>query len=131
MPSITNCYSRTTTNNLTKEFEVKSFKTQMLLIAVSIVSVSLAQAEEKLKVDREAVNNACSQEATTAGCPDLKVGKGLLKCFKEYHSKHSDFKPGAGCDDALKKLRADRKEMHKEKRAMKHQEKAEEKKDTK
>ena len=83
MPSITNCYSSTTTNNLTKEFEVKSFKTQMLLIAVSILSVSLAQAEEKLKVDREAVNNACSQEATTAGCPDLKVGKGLLKCFKE------------------------------------------------
>lgn len=110
---------------------MNTLKTQIVVIVASLLTFSFAHADEKLKMDRESVNSACSQEATTAGCSGMKVGKGLLKCIKEYHEKHSDFKPGAGCEGALAKLREDRKEIRKAKKEAKHDQKVEEKKDSK
>ena len=65
--------------------------------------------KEELKNDREAINNACTSEATTAGCGSEKVGTGLLKCIHAYKQAHKkDFKVSDGCKSAMQKLHADK-----------------------
>lgn len=83
------------------------------IFITGLASSALAQ-NEQLKSDRDAVNNACSAEATTAGCGTEKVGTGLLKCLHAYKKAHKkDFSFSEGCKSAMKKLHADRQEKNK------------------
>ncbi len=71
--------------------------------------------KEELKKDAQAVNVACQEEAKAAGCEGKEVGKGLLKCVREYRKANKEFKVSDGCKDALKELRAERKKHKAEK----------------
>lgn len=65
--------------------------------------------KEELKTDREAINNSCMAEATTAGCGSEKVGTGLIKCIHAYKQAHKkDFKLSDGCKSAMQKLHNDK-----------------------
>ena len=74
-----------------------------------------ATGKAEIKKDIQAVNVACQEEAKTAGCEGKEVGKGLLKCVREYRKANKDFKVSDGCKDALKDLRAERKKHKAEK----------------
>ncbi len=89
-------------------------KNILMTLTVALFSVSAMAQNGELKQDKEAVDSACSAEAKTANCGDAKVGTGLLKCgYKKEHKK--EFTISDGCKSAMKKLKADGKEM-KEKR---------------
>lgn len=98
------------------------------VLLVSMMSLSMfaasVQAEEasvppaaqptveqkaELKSDRVAATAACQEEAKIAGCSDKVVGKGMLKCIRQYKKSHKDFKIGDSCKAAGKELRKDRK----------------------
>lgn len=86
----------------------------LLLTLVLASSISAFAADgakkEELKADREAVNNACKTEGTTAGCGDQKVGTGLLKCIHKYKKAHrEEFKISEGCKSAMQELHKDKK----------------------
>ena len=97
---------------------------KMLIVALFALSTSaMAQNQpatsgehhhEKnptVKADAQAVDNACTAEAKTAGCGDEVVGKGLLKCIHAYKHAHKDFKVSDGCHAAIEKLHSDKKEI--------------------
>jgi hypothetical protein len=90
-------------------------KIKILILSLSLISLN-ALAEENLKADRDAVNNACSADAQTAGCGSEVVGKGLLKCLHSYKKSHSEFKFSDSCKQSMKKLRSDKKELKSEKK---------------
>jgi hypothetical protein len=91
-------------------------KNILMTLTVALFSVSAMAQNGELKQDKEAVDSACSAEAKTANCGDAKVGTGLLKCIHGYKKEHKkEFTISDGCKSAMKKLKADRKEM-KEKR---------------
>ena len=79
------------------------------LISVFLLLAFTVHAEENKSADAQAVDAACSQEATTAGCGTEKVGTGLLKCLHAYKKEHKDFKFSDGCKSAMKTMHADRK----------------------
>ena len=81
----------------------------MLISVLLFTSVTIVYAAENKSADAQAVDAACTQEATTASCNNEKVGTGLLKCIHAYKKAHSDFKISDGCKAALKQLRADKK----------------------
>lgn len=91
---------------------MKSYRYQLFVVGAALMVNSLAFADMKseMKTDREAINKACTQEATTAGCADKVVGKGLMKCLHSYRKEHKDFKLGEGCESTIKKLKEDRKQ---------------------
>jgi hypothetical protein len=64
--------------------------------------------KEELKMDRDAVNSSCTNEAATAGCGSEQVGTGLLKCIHAYKQTHKEFKVSDGCKTAMHKLHADK-----------------------
>ncbi len=78
------------------------------LVSISFATTAFAQ-NDQLKADREAVNNACTSEAATAGCGSEKVGTGLLKCIHAYKKAHKkDFTISDACKGSMKKLKEDR-----------------------
>lgn len=79
--------------------------TLVLMFGMSNVSL----AKENSSANAEAVNTACSQEASSAGCGTEKVGSGLLKCLRKYKKENKEFKFSDGCKSAMKTLRADKK----------------------
>jgi hypothetical protein len=81
----------------------------ILVAAFLVSSISFAQAKENKSADAQAVDTACTQEATTASCGNEKVGTGLLKCIHAYKKANKDFKISDGCKAAMKTLRADKK----------------------
>lgn len=85
-----------------------------LLLTLSLTSLtvfSLAHADEKLKADRDGVNQACVSDAKIAGCDGQVVGKGLIKCLHKYKREHKkDFKFSDGCKSSLEKLHSDKKD---------------------
>ena len=102
-------------------------KKSMMILTIGLFAVIFsgerAQAENQekdehkaqMEAGRNAVESACSAEATSTGCAGKEVGKGLLKCMHEYKKANKDFKFSDGCKDATKNLKHDRKEhkMHK------------------
>ena len=80
----------------------------VLISALLAASISLSHAEESQNPLAQAVNTACAQEGTTAGCGTEKVGTGLIKCIGAYKKGHKDFKASEGCREAMKKLRVAR-----------------------
>ncbi len=87
-------------------------KLQLAAVAMlTSLSISFAYADAKsdMKANREAVNEACSVEATTAGCSGQKVGKGLIKCVQSYKKSNKEFKVSDGCKAAIEKMHESRK----------------------
>lgn len=81
-----------------------------ILMIVSIITfAAISNAKENTSADAQAVDNACTQEGTTAGCGNEKVGTGLLKCIHGYKKAHKDFKISEGCHAAMKQMHTDRK----------------------
>ncbi len=109
-------------------------KKMMMMLTTGLFAVSfsgqlsLADNHEKgehkaqMEAQRNAVESACSAEATATGCAGKEVGKGLLKCMHEYKKANKDFKFSDGCKEATKDLKHERKEHRK------HKKEAEEKK---
>ncbi len=104
----------------------KYLKILSSLVVASVVQISMVHAEDqssgndKLSQDRTVVNESCKTEATTAGCGDQVVGKGLLRCIRKYKKEHKkEFQISDNCKSAMKQLKEDREE-HKGK---KHEEK--------
>ena len=101
-------------------------KKMMMILTIGLFAVSFsgerAQADNhakgehkaQMEAQRNAVESACSAEATETGCTGMEVGKGLLKCMHEYKKAHKDFKFSDGCKEATKDLKHERKEhkMH-------------------
>ncbi len=85
--------------------------TVRILLASALFFAATANAHamnEKLKEDAQAINAACKADASTAGCGNEVVGKGLLKCLRNYKQAHKEYKFSQGCRDAMKQLREDR-----------------------
>ena len=90
-----------------------SIAMKMLFAATLAFSFSaVANAEEKglLKEDAQVINAACQPEAAATGCGGEVVGKGLLKCMGAYKKAHRDFRFSPGCRDAMKRMRADKRD---------------------
>jgi hypothetical protein len=83
----------------------------VILTAAMVFGLSLvANAKENTSPDAQAIDSACTQEASTAGCGSEKVGTGLLRCIHAYRKEHKkDFKISDGCKSAMKKMHEDRK----------------------
>ncbi len=79
-----------------------------ILIAALMMTMT-SQAKENTTADAQAVNSACTADATTASCGTEKVGTGLLKCLHAYKKAHSEFKFSDSCKIAMKTMRKDRK----------------------
>lgn len=77
-----------------------------------------AKGEHKAEMEagRNAVESACTAEASETGCTGKEVGKGLLKCMHEYKKAHKDFKFSDACKNATKDLKHERKEFRKHKK---------------
>jgi hypothetical protein len=87
-----------------------SIATRALMTAAILgISVHAYAADAAMSGDAKAVNSACQAEATTAGCGQEVVGKGLLKCIGAYKKAHQDFKISDGCHNAVKQMSHDRK----------------------
>ncbi|MBC7419844.1 MAG: hypothetical protein H7328_03865 [Bdellovibrio sp.] len=82
---------------------------KLMLIPVLAFSFGLSIAHADMKADREVVNEACKQDAVTAGCEGKTVGKGLMMCLQSYRKAHKDFKLSDACKDATKKVRKEKK----------------------
>lgn len=81
-----------------------------LVIALGIHSAAFANPlTAQDKADATNINTACVQDAATAGCSGEVVGKGLLKCLRNYKKANASFKFTPGCQAALKEFREDRK----------------------
>ncbi|MCK6598952.1 MAG: hypothetical protein L6Q37_11355 [Bdellovibrionaceae bacterium] len=64
--------------------------------------------------EKEAVKSQCASEAMTAGCKDMEVGQGFIKCLHDYKKKNKkDFKFSDSCKEALRGFKAHRKELKK------------------
>jgi hypothetical protein len=84
-----------------------------LAAAALVLAASSAYAvDATTQANAEAVNAACSADATTAGCTDKVVGTGLVKCLADYKKAHPEFKFSEGCKAATTKGFADYKAAH-------------------
>lgn len=91
---------------------------RVLLAAACLAGFALnahADKNPQLKADAQQINTACQQDAQDAGCGNMVVGKGLLKCMHEYKKTHKGHKFSAGCRSAMKEMREDRKEARERK----------------
>lgn len=90
--------------------------TQLVAAIASLFVISVTafadESKELRKEDAQAVNQACASDASTAGCGQDLVGKGLLKCIHAYKKAHKDFKVSQGCHQAMKKRHDDHKESN-------------------
>lgn len=77
--------------------------------------LSFAHAKGEMKVQREAVNAACAEDAKTAGCEGKEMGKGLMKCIHAHKKSDANFKMTESCEKAVGDMKAARKE-HKSKK---------------
>jgi len=83
---------------------------KLILTSALIVFSQVSMAAESQKPEAQAVNSACAQEATTAGCSSEKVGTGLLKCLHNYKREHKkEFKFSDSCKMAMKTLKESKK----------------------
>ncbi len=86
-------------------------KNHLKIISVLVVAFavhSAAFAESNRKEDAAKVNTACAKDAQTAGCAGEVVGKGLLKCLKNYKRTDKSFKVSSDCKAAIGQLREDK-----------------------
>lgn len=79
-------------------------------------------AGESKRAEAQAVDQACAQDAQTAGCGNAQVGTGLIKCIHAYKKEHKDFKVSEGCRDSFKKLKEAKRERREEKQEEKKSE---------
>jgi hypothetical protein len=91
-----------------KEKKIMLQKT-LIMASLSLMAVTAFGADPVKQADRQAIDSACSAEASTAQCGADKVGTGLLKCIHAYKQKNSAFTLSAGCKSAIEQLRADKK----------------------
>ncbi len=84
-----------------------------------------AEIKQKIEAQRNAVETACSEDATKTGCAGKEVGEGLLKCMKAFKEANKDFTFSESCKNARKELHKDRKELKADKKAFKDERKAE------
>lgn len=104
-------------------------KKMIMLLTISLFAIGFSgeqaladhheKGEHKAEMDaqRNAVESACTAEASTSGCAGKEVGKGLLKCMHAYKKANKDFKFSDSCKNATKELKHDRKEHKKDKEA--------------
>ena len=79
-----------------------------VLVLGTFLTLNLANAD--MASDKQSIDNACTQEASTAGCGNDQVGTGLLKCIHAYKKANQQtFKISDGCKAAMKQLHVDRK----------------------
>lgn len=85
--------------------------TRVLFVATIIGFQSFSAFAEG---EKEAVKSQCANEAVTAGCKDMEVGQGFIKCLHDYKKKNKkEFKFSDSCKEALRSLKAHRKELKK------------------
>lgn len=89
-------------------------KTTTLVLAFLIATTSaFAQDKAATGADAQAIDQACTAEAQTAGCGSEQVGTGLLKCIHAYKKAHrKDFKISDGCKEAMQKMHQDHAGKH-------------------
>jgi len=95
-----------------------NMKTLMISLLLALALPALAddaapaagKGKEAKGADAQAIDTACAGDAATAGCGDMKVGTGLLKCLGTYRKAHKDFKASEACHAAIGKAHIDRKE---------------------
>ena len=75
------------------------------LIAASTIFFGYAKAD--IETDKQGINTACTQEATTASCGTGQVGTGLVKCLQAYKKTNPSFQYSAACKTAITTLKAD------------------------
>jgi len=79
--------------------------TKGILCVLMLFAFSSARADEAaVKADAQAVDSACTADASKAGCGNEKVGTGLMKCLHAYKEAHKDFKISDGCHDSMRKM---------------------------
>ncbi len=83
-----------------------------------------AEIKQKIQAQKDAVEAACSEDATKTGCAGTEVGEGLLKCMKTFKEAHKDFTFSDSCKNARKELHEERKELKADMKAFKDQRKA-------
>ena len=86
-----------------------------------------AEIKQKIQAQKDAVEAACSEDATKTGCAGQQVGEGLLKCMKAFKEAHKDFTFSESCKNARQELREERKEIKADMKAYKEKFKAEKK----
>ena len=86
-------------------------KITILALMFAMSSVSFAARHEAKGPDAQAVDQQCQADASTAGCNDMKVGTGLLKCLHKYKKANKSFKFSDACKTAMKQMRHDRKKQ--------------------
>lgn len=69
---------------------------------------ALKEFRINLNADAQALVVACTKEAATAECGNLKVSTGLLSCIKNYEKKHNNYKISAPCQAAFNQINYDR-----------------------
>lgn len=76
------------------------------LVLTSALSIAQA-ATVNTGADAQNIDNSCSTDAKTAGCPDAKVGTGLLKCLRAYKKANPTYKFSPTCKTAKMKMKED------------------------
>jgi hypothetical protein len=71
--------------------------------------------KEGLQDERNAVQDACVEEAKAANCGDKIVGKGLLKCIHEHKKASKEFKISDSCKTAMRTLKDERRKVKEKK----------------
>ena len=87
---------------------MKALTIAILALSCLVTSNSFADQNPAIDADKQAINSACSADASTAGCGSEVVGKGLLKCLHMYKKANPSFKFSDGCKAAMKQLHADK-----------------------
>jgi hypothetical protein len=80
--------------------------------ALFLASASAYAVDATTQANAEAINAACTTDASTAGCTGKVVGTGLLKCIADYKKAHPEFTYSEGCKTAAAKGMADYKAAH-------------------
>jgi hypothetical protein len=62
---------------------------KILMTALFLSIFTHAHSEENKMASAQAINTTCTKEAQEAGCPNEKVGTGLLTCFKKYRAERA------------------------------------------
>ncbi len=77
------------------------------LAVLSLESFASAAGTVNSSADAQSIDNACSQDAATAGCANEKVGTGLIKCLHTYKKANRSYKISPSCRAAIKQMHQD------------------------
>jgi len=82
-------------------------KMKLAFVSAAVVAFSIQSAAFAAEPTAEAkaaaanIDSACAQDATTAGCSEKGMGKGLMKCLKKHKKENKSFQLSSGCKAAI------------------------------